>query len=310
MGVKKSPKKDAFIAIHFKTAIRALKEIFRKPLGNGLTLAVIAMALSLPACLYLVGKNVAMVADNVTSPAAINAYVEEGSAEAKVILLKDQIERLDQVESVEYVSSQQGIAELSEHAGFEEAISLLDDYALPAVLVIYPKSDSPSAILDLMSSLKEMGDISDIRVDEDWLERFDAIKVLATTVSVALAIVMLVAVILIVGNTMRYNVLAQRDEIQVMKFIGATNSYILRPYLYAGMWFGLLGAVFAWVVTAVLTVMLNGVVESLAALYDSQFRLFGLYWDESLILLLLGAFLGLFASSVSAKRHLKEIEPV
>lgn len=121
---------------------------------------------------------------------------------------------------------------------------------------------------------------------------------------------MLGSVFLIVGNTLRFNVLANKDEIQTMKLIGATNSFILRPYLYSGMWFGLLGALLAWVVTAVITVLLNTSVEKLALLYDSHFRLVGLNWDESLLLLMLGTFLGCLAAKVSAQRHLKEIEPV
>lgn len=95
---------------------------------------------------------------------------------------------------------------------------------------------------------------------------------------------------MIVGNTLRFNVQANKEEIQTMKLIGATDAYILRPYLYSGMWFGLLGAVAAWLLTALMTILLNGAVEALAQLYDSRFRLIGLGWDESLLLLMLGVF--------------------
>jgi cell division transport system permease protein len=95
-----------------------------------------------------------------------------------------------------------------------------------------------------------------------------------------------------------------------MKLIGATDSFILRPYLYTGMWFGVLGAVIAWFVTALVTIVMNSAVEDLAALYDSQFRLIGLSWDESLLLIITGSLLGCIAARISAQRHLKEIEPV
>jgi cell division transport system permease protein len=95
-----------------------------------------------------------------------------------------------------------------------------------------------------------------------------------------------------------------------MKLIGATDSFILRPYLYVGMWFGVLGAISAWLLTAFITIVLNGAVEDLAKLYDSQFRLIGLNWDESLLLLMLGTALGCIAAKSAAQRHLKEIEPV
>jgi cell division transport system permease protein len=113
-----------------------------------------------------------------------------------------------------------------------------------------------------------------------------------------------------VGNTLRLQVLNQKDRIQVMKMVGATDSFILRPYLYVGVWYGLIGAVIAWVLTTIVTILLDGAVEKLAMLYDSNFRLVSLSWDESLILMMTAAFLGLLAARFSAGRHLKEIEPI
>lgn len=95
-----------------------------------------------------------------------------------------------------------------------------------------------------------------------------------------------------------------------MKLIGATDGFILRPYLYTGMWFGGISAITAWILTAIITILLNGAVEDLAILYDSQFRLIGMNWDETVILLMIGTALGLIAAKLSAQRHLKEIEPV
>ena len=121
---------------------------------------------------------------------------------------------------------------------------------------------------------------------------------------------MLGSVFLIVGNTLRFNVLANKEEIQTMKLIGATDSFILRPYLYSGVWFGFLGASIAWVLTAIITVLFNSSVEQLALLYDSPFRLVGLSWDESLLLVMVGTFLGCLAAKISAQRHMKDIEPI
>jgi cell division transport system permease protein len=309
MPVRGQPR-QSFIGTHTKTASASFKQLLTRPLGNLLTLAVIALSLAIPTSLYLVAKNTTAIASGVAQPSVINVYLQEGSAESRVMLLKDQIERIDHVDEVEYVSAQQGLDELSQYAGFEQALSLLDEYALPAVLVVKPASDQPDAIRDLLAQIQTMDNVADLQLNEDWLERFDALKNLVSTVSFTMAVLLLVAVILTVGNSVRYSVLAQKEEIQVMKLIGATDSFIVRPYLYIGMWYGLIGAIAAWLVTALLTIVLSQAVEMLATLYDTPFRLVGLGWDESLILLLLGSFLGLFAASVSTRRHLKEIEPV
>ncbi len=306
----RSTSRQGFVVTHYKTATASFRQLLVRPLGNLLTLAVIALSLAIPTSLYLVGKNTMEIASGVAQPSVINVYLQEGAAEARIMLLKDQIERMEAVSQVEYVSAQQGIEELSQYAGFEQALSLLDEYALPAVLVVEPANDSPQQIRGLLSDIKQMDNVADLQLNEDWLERFDAIKSLVATVSYTIAVLLLVAVILTVGNSIRYSVLSHKEEIQVMKLIGATDSFIVRPYLYTGMWYGLFGAISAWLVTAILTIVLSQAVEMLASLYDNPFRLVGLGWDESLLLLLLGAFLGLFAASVSTRRHLKEIEPV
>lgn len=303
-------KRDSFLKVHFKQAKESLVALMQRPVGNLLTLAVISMALAMPSVLYLLGKNISVASSHVTSPSQISGYLAEQTPEARIMVIKDNLETLPEVAKVEYISPQQGLDDLSQYSGFEQAISLLDDYALPGVLVITPSSEDKLAIKQLATKIRAEDDITDVRLDEDWLTRLDAIKNLVGGIVIALSVLMLGSVFLIVGNTLRFNVLANKDEIQTMKLIGATNSFILRPYLYSGMWFGLLGALFAWVVTAVITVLLNNSVEQLALLYDSRFRLIGLNWDESLLLLMLGTFLGCLAAKVSAQRHLKEIEPV
>jgi len=307
---KNRVKKDSFFTVHFKQARLSLAEFWQRPLGNILTLAVISMALAMPSALYLLGKNISAASTNVTSPSQVSAYIEERTPEARIMVLKDELETSLGVAKVEYISPQQGLDDLSQYSGFEQALSLLDDYALPGVLVITPSKDDKQAIKRLAERVANEEGITDVRLDEDWLTRLDAIKNLVSGIVITLSVLMLGSVFLIVGNTLRFNVLANKEEIQTMKLIGATNSYILRPYLYSGMWFGLLGAITAWVLTAVITVLLNSSVEKLALLYDSHFRLVGLSWDESLLLVMLGTFLGCLAAKVSAQRHLKEIEPV
>lgn len=303
-------KRSNFFAVHVSQARLSLREFWQRPLGNALTLAVIAMALAMPASLYLLGKNLSAASTKVTSPSQVSAFLKERTPEARVMILKDQIEGMPEVEKVTYISPQQGLEDLSQYSGFDQALTLLDDYALPGVLVMTPKNNDREALDRLLAKVKSEQDISDIRLDEDWLTRLDAIKNLVNGIVVTLALLMLGSVFLIVGNTLRFNVLANKEEIQTMKLIGATDSFILRPYLYSGVWFGFLGASIAWILTAIITVLLNSSVEQLAQLYDSPFRLVGLSWDESLLLIMVGTFLGCLAAKISAQRHMKDIEPI
>lgn len=305
----KAPR-DSFMRVHLQQARLAFSALWLRPFDNLLTLAVISMALALPASLYLLTKNMASVAGTITSPAQISVYIQQGTPEPRIMILKDQLELRADVNQVDYISSQQGLAELSQYAGFEQTISFLDEHALPAVLVITPNTDDPLQIKRIAQDVTEQDHVTDVRLDEDWLARLDAIRHVVLMVVISLSLLMLASIFLIIGNTLRFNVQANKDEIQTMKLIGATDSYILRPYQYSGMWFGLLGSLSAWLLTALMTIVLNSAVAQLARLYDSQFRLIGLNWDESLLLLVLGTLLGCVAAHVSARRHLKEIEPL
>ncbi|NLS13634.1 cell division protein FtsX [Vibrio sp. SM6] len=301
---------QGFFAAHYYHARAAFYALWQRPMGNILTLAVISIALTLPACLYLLGKNVAEVSHKVMAPVQISAYLDSGVSDVRAMVLKDALESRDDVIGVEYISSQQGLADLSQYSGFEQALSLLDEQALPAVLIVEPQTTGVNAQADVAAWLAEQPNVSDVRLDSDWLARLGAIKQLAVIVASALAVLMLSAVFLIVGNTLRFNVLANKEEIQTMKLIGATDHYILRPYVYTGMWFGLLGALVAWLATALLTVVVSFGVEQVAALYDRPFRLLGLGWDESLLLMMVGIAIGSLAARISAQRHLNEIEPI
>lgn len=95
------------------------------------------------------------------------------------MVLKDQIETWPLVKEVEYISPQQGLADLSQYAGFDQALSLLSGYALPGVLVITPESDIKTDIQALAKEVGQQQDVTDVRLDEDWLARLNAIKTLA-----------------------------------------------------------------------------------------------------------------------------------
>ncbi|WP_181313357.1 permease-like cell division protein FtsX [Photobacterium damselae subsp. damselae] len=304
--------KQGFFAIHKQQGGGALKDMFRRPLGNILTLLVLAFALTLPATFYLLAKNVTIVAQSWQNPTQLTLYLQNSVPEAQAKTFADELKGWPEVETVEFISPQQGLEEFRQNAGFAKAIALLDSNPLPSVVIIKPKPhwQSNEQAQVLATKLRDQQQVSEVRLDSDWLQRLAAIKDLAVTLALVMSGLMLFAVFLIVGNTLRLQVLSHKDEIQVMKMVGATNSYILRPYLYVGVWYGLIASLIAIGLTFAITLLLDQAVATLANLYASHYRLIGLGWDEMLILIMSAAFLGLLAARLSAGRHLREIEPV
>ena len=304
--------KTGFFALHKQQCKQSLADMMRRPLGNILTLAVLAFALTLPASFYLFAKNVTVVAQVWQNPTQMTLYLQPGTSAGQTKQLYDELVQWPEIDSLEAISPEQGLVEFRQQAGFEQALSLLDDNPLPAVLIIKPAEawQLDAKATELASRLRLQNGVDEVRLDSDWLQRLAAIKQLVIILAMIMSGLMLFAVFLIVGNTLRLQVLNQRDEIQVMKLVGATDSFILRPYLYTGVWYGLIGGIAAWVLTFIVSMLLDGAVAHLADLYDSPFRMIGLGWDESLILLMISSFIGLLAARLSAGRHLKEIEPI
>ena len=126
---------------------------------------------------------------------------------------------------------------------------------------------------------------------------------------IGIAILLCLSVVLIIGNTIRLAILNQKDAIAVMKLVGATDSFIQRPFLYSGVWYGILGGLVAVFCVAILAQYFTGALIKLTDLYQSNFQLIGLNFTEMLMLISFAVFLGLIGSYISVRKHIKAIEP-
>jgi cell division transport system permease protein len=116
-------------------------------------------------------------------------------------------------------------------------------------------------------------------------------------------------VVLVIGNTIRLAIMNRRTEIEVMKLVGATEAFIQRPFLYTGIWYGVIGGILAWLIINVLVWYLDGALAELLGLYGSELTIQSLTFSELIKLVLLASFLGWFGSYLSVRQHLRSIEP-
>lgn len=301
----------SFSGLHRMAFNRACSDLKSKLLGNLLTVFVIALVLSLPATFYLVAKNIQLVTTQWEMPTQITAYINKDEPRDTVDAFVLQLQHLEEIKKVTLITPDEGLADFKEHAGFDNILKTLDKNPLPYALVITPneKWQKVSKAQFIVDGLNKEILIEDVRMDSDWLKRLDAAQRLVATLGITLACLMLAAIFLIIGNTLRLQILNHKKEIQIMKLVGATDGFILRPYLYMGVLYGLLGALISLVIIGIITLILSGAVDNLASLYAGQFKLNGLQWDEILLILLTALLLGWGAARIAALKHLKEIEP-
>ena len=117
------------------------------------------------------------------------------------------------------------------------------------------------------------------------------------------------AVLIITGNTIRLELQNRRDEVLVAKLVGATHSFIQRPFLYTGFWLGFLSGLLAWLIVTVMLVFLQNPIESLSKQYNSAFDVYYLGLSEMIILLSIASLLGMVGSWIVLRAQLQQIKP-
>lgn len=303
---------SAWLQEHGRAGLGSLGRMWRNPVANGMTAAVIAIALALPGALWLLLQNVERATAGWDAGARISVYLDPTLEPDAVDGVVARIREGAPVRVAERISSEEALAEFRALAGFEDALTALERNPLPAVVVIEPAEGTPRSSAALSGIAERLGGIDGVdrvQVDLEWVERLYALLDLIERGVMLFAVLLAAGVLLIVGNTIRLDILNRRQEIEVTKLIGASDAFIRRPFLYGGLWFGLFGGLAAWILLGLTGALLAGPTARLAAAYGSGFRLSGLGAAEGLGLLLIGAALGLIGSWLAVGRHLRAIEP-
>lgn len=304
-------KLNVYLSHHLWVAVSTLGSLWRAPLSTLMTAGVIAIALALPTGLYVLLQNIHQLASAWENNAQISVFLKANQSERQINSLQQQLRGWPEIKTLTYISPQQALAEFRQSSGFGEAIEILDQNPLPAVLVIQPNMDLSQSqrLKSLQSKLDRLPQVDQTLLDMQWVLRLNAIINTGKRAVFILGALLFVAILLVIGNTIRLTIFNKRQEIVVTKLIGATNDFIRRPFLYTGFWYGLLGASMAWLLVLVLIGLVKGPVDDLAVLYNSQFEIRAIDNVSSLGLFAIGILLGLIGSWAAVGRHLKTIEP-
>ena len=296
---------------HLRVLISSLGHLTRHLVPTAMTSSVIAIALALPTGLYIALGNVGQLGADWDDSAQISLFMHGNASQEQAEDLAARLRLHRQVRTITVISKSQGLEQFNEQSGFGDALKHLDENPLPIVLSVLPIVDParPADIRQLVEELQQEKFVDIARLDLEWVQRLYAIIEIAQRGTWMVGALLALAVLLIVGNTIRLDIQNRREEILVAKLIGASNAFIRRPFLYTGIWYGLLGGTLAWCLTSLSLLLLDPPVSKLSGLYQSDFELSGLTLVNALVLLLVSCGLGLAGSWLAVGRHLDEIEP-
>lgn len=301
----------AWMTHHLRTLIASLGFLWRNAVSSLMTIAVIAIALALPAGMFALLDNLSRASAGWDDSAQISLFLKDSVSAEQAEALAEKLENYKGIDRVKFIHKDRALDEFRRLSGFEEAIESLGNNPLPHVLAIKPVVDTnrPDAIPRLVDELGKRKEVELAQLDLQWVKRLYAMLDIARQGIGLIAALLGLAVLLVVGNTIRLDIQNRRAEIEVTKLIGGTNAFIRRPFLYTGFWYGLCGGLLAWLLTALAIGLMETSVTRLASLYNSGYELSGLGFGHGLLLIATSCLLGLTGSWIAVGRHLHEIEP-
>ena len=296
---------------HLQVALSSLGRLASLPLSTLMTSAVIGIALALPAGMHVALGHLQQISGGWDGAATVSLFLKQSVTDQQAQKLADRLQGNQKIAEIDFVGREQALEEFRRLSGFGDALKALESNPLPALLIIKPTQEhsNPTSTQLLIKELGLLKEADLVQLDMQWVRRFHALTQIAQRGVMVLATLLGLAVLLIVGNTIRLEIQNRHAEIEISKLIGATNAFIRRPFLYAGFWYGLFGGIIAWLLVNISILTLDDSVGQLANLYHSSFEL--TLVDLVTVVVLLGgsALLGLLGSWISVGRHLSAIEP-
>ena len=296
---------------HLQVMFSTLGDMRRTPMTSINTIAIVAVALLLPSFLYIAVKSGQSLSSNWQGRPQISIFLQQATSPQVANLIFEEVRLHPSVQLAELLSPQQALEEFRILSGLSSELEFLDENPLPHSIVIMPNAanSSEAELLQLQDQLGKIEGIESIRLDLDWTNRFNAILRVFTQVSILLSALLAAGLVLIVGNTIKLLVLNRRQEIEITKLVGGTDSFVRRPFLYYGGMFGLFGAVVSLLLLWLSARLLQPPLAELASLYQRETLLHQPDAAEIGGLLLLGLLLGWVAARWSVARHLHQIQP-
>jgi len=292
-------------------ALNAALSTVRKSPGSFLfNVLVVALALTLPFAGITLLDNVRPLSEQLSVDPEISLFMREDATRAQAEALAPKIRQIVAPGKAEvaFIPREQALASLKERSSLGDVLETLGDNPLPDSYVMklagFASANAADQVDVITERLGELPGVESVQVDSAWVKRLAALLGILRLALLLLAGTLGIVVIAVVFNTIRLQVLTQKEEIAVSKLLGATNDFIHRPFFYTGALLGLCAGGVALGVVLLGMRPLNGAIAQFAQLYGSTFQLMPLGAPEIAGLLAISAGLGLIGALLSVRRHL------
>jgi cell division transport system permease protein len=302
-----SDKLRAYRDLHAHALFSSLGRLVASRLNAMLTIIVLSISISLACGFYLLVENVQQLTSDLETSNQISLFLRDDVSLASATRLANGIKLDPSVQAVKVITKEQALKEFEDFSGFGEAVRALEKNPLPIVLQVIPKNslEEGQNIETLVENFKQAGEVDFAQLDMQWVKKLQLMIDVAQMSVMLLGVLLSLAVLFITGNTIRLELHNRKDEIVIAKLVGATNSFVQRPFLYSGFWIGFFSGISAWFIVTIMMLILKQPVEKLSMLYNSSFHLLFMDFFETLTLIFIASSLGIAGSWVVVQLQLK-----
>jgi cell division transport system permease protein len=291
----------------------ALSHVRKAPGSFLFNVLVVAIALALPFAGLTLLDNVRPMSEQLSVDPEISLFMKPDATREQADALAPRLRSIlrDGRAKIAFVPREQALAALKDKSGLTDVLETLGENPLPDSYVIklegFARAGDANRVDAIADAMRALTGVDTVQVDSAWVKRLAALLGVLRLVLMLLAITLGMVVIAVVFNTIRLQVMTQREEIAVSKLLGATDNFIHRPFYYTGALLGLCAGAVALGAVALSLHPLNEAIAGFARLYASEFQLVSLAPLGIAGLLAISAGLGLVGAMLSVQRHLARL---
>ncbi|MGB4913292.1 MAG: permease-like cell division protein FtsX, partial [Candidatus Dechloromonas phosphoritropha] len=263
---------NAWLSQHGAALASAFRRLWSAPLNTLLSLLVMGIVLTLPAFGYVLLDNLRDLGRNISGVQQISLFMSLDASRKEVAEIENQLKQAA-TGTWRFVPKEEALKHMQANEGMAEIVASLPRNPLPDAFIVEPTNTEPAALEILRKEIAGWPNVAHVQLDSAWVKRFDAFLRIARLALWMLAGIFAAGLIAVTFNTIRLQVMAQAAEIEVARMIGATDTFIRRPFYYFGALQGVLGGLLAAALVVGALRLLAGPVGELAALYGTSFAL-------------------------------------
>lgn len=299
----------AWIRRHSYSFFSSLGVLVQHKIGTLMTVLVLGIAMFLPLGLYTTLINLEGMDLRQDEWSAITVFFKSGTDETEVSKIADALENDLDPEAIVIISPDEGMADFRDASGFGESLDMLDENPLPWVMQVSPgrgpTEEVESRVDELTGFLQSFDSVDVIQFDYKWLQRLGRMMDLGQAAVSVLIFLFGLAVVVVVANTIRLDVASHAEEIEILALVGAGNAFVRQPFLYTGLWYGLMGGLLALMLLGLTMLYLGRPLGLLLETYGTVFNMRGLGGYQTLWVVMGGGFLGWLGAWISVQRYLR-----